>query len=131
MLDPRKLRHIVTLAETASYARAAALLNISQPALSQSIQSIERYFGVRLEVAKGLGMEQVPTIRIAHLTRAQRRALALFDNKVSDMSEFDPEALARQLEELCAVDFQVELTGFSTAEIDILLETPTRAAGRR
>lgn len=48
MLDARKLRHIVTLAEAGSYARAAAMLHISQPALSQSIQSIERHFGVQL-----------------------------------------------------------------------------------
>lgn len=48
MLEPRKLRHIVVLAETRSYARAAVALNISQPALSRSIQSVEQRFGVRL-----------------------------------------------------------------------------------
>jgi DNA-binding transcriptional LysR family regulator len=48
MLDSRKLKHIAALAEAGSYARAAQTLNISQPALSQSIQAIEQRFGIRL-----------------------------------------------------------------------------------
>jgi DNA-binding transcriptional LysR family regulator len=48
MLDTRKLRHIVALAEAGSYARAAEILNISQPALSQSIQAVELSFGIQL-----------------------------------------------------------------------------------
>ena len=48
MLDSRKLRHITALAEAGSYARAAERLNISQPALSQSIQAIEQRFGIQL-----------------------------------------------------------------------------------
>lgn len=48
MFDSRKLRHIVALAEAGSYARAAEALNISQPALSQSIQTVEQRFGIQL-----------------------------------------------------------------------------------
>jgi len=48
MLDSRKLRHIVAVAEAGSYARAAEALNISQPALSQSIRSVEERFGIQL-----------------------------------------------------------------------------------
>jgi DNA modification methylase len=73
-------------------------------------------------------MAQVPTIQLVHLTPAQKKALALADNKLGDMSEFNPEALALQLAELCAVDFEIELTGFTTAEVDILLDAPVVSA---
>jgi DNA modification methylase len=82
----------------------------------------------RLEVAKELRMDQVPCLRLGHLSKDQKSALALADNKLADMSQFDPELLAAQLAELCAVDFALELTGFETAEIDLLLEVPTVGA---
>lgn len=69
-----------------------------------------------------LGMKTVPCLRLEHLSASQKTALALADNKVGDMSAFDPEKLAAQLAQLCAVNFNVELTGFETAEVDILLE---------
>lgn len=78
----------------------------------------------RLEAARALYMTMVPTVRLEHLTPAQKKALAVADNKMSDLSEFDPKLLADQLGELCAIDFPVELTGFVTAEIDILLDLP-------
>lgn len=82
----------------------------------------------RLEVAQLLGMNTVPCVRLSHLSASQKMALALADNKLGDMSEFDPERLAAQLAQLCSVDFNVELTGFETAEIDIILETPLATA---
>jgi len=83
----------------------------------------------RLEAAIVLGLATAPCIRLEHLTKAQKTALAIADNKLGDMSEFDPELLAGQLSELCAIDFPVELTGFDTAEVDILLEKPTIVHG--
>lgn len=47
-LELRHLRHVLALAEEGSFARAAESLSISQPALSRSIQSIERTVGARL-----------------------------------------------------------------------------------
>ena len=70
----------------------------------------------RLEVARMLGMKTVPCLQLDHLSAGQKTALALADNKIGDMSEFDPEALAAQLSQLCAIDFNIELTGFETAE---------------
>ena len=78
----------------------------------------------RLEVAQMLGMKSVPCLRLDHLSVGQKTALALADNKIGDMSAFDPEALATQLSQLCAIDYNIELTGFETAEVDILLEMP-------
>jgi DNA-binding transcriptional LysR family regulator len=63
MLDIRKLKHIAALAEAGSFARAAQILNISQPALSQSIQAIEQRFGIRLFDRSRRGVTLTPSGR--------------------------------------------------------------------
>jgi DNA-binding transcriptional LysR family regulator len=47
-LDLHRLRHIVTVAETRSFSRAAELLSITQPALSRSIATLEEDLGLRI-----------------------------------------------------------------------------------
>ncbi|OCC23289.1 hypothetical protein MB02_11655 [Croceicoccus estronivorus] len=47
-MDLTRFRHIVTVARTASFSRAAKELHITQPALSRSISSFEERYGVRL-----------------------------------------------------------------------------------
>jgi 16S rRNA G966 N2-methylase RsmD len=78
----------------------------------------------RLEAAKRLGMQTVPVVRLTHLTPAQKRALAIADNKMTDESDWDGEALRLELVKLAdlELDFDVELTGFSTGEIDIIID---------
>jgi hypothetical protein len=77
----------------------------------------------RLAAAKLLGRTQVPTVRLAHMTAAQLRAYRLADNRLAQLSGWDPELLAIELAELSETDlgFEVELIGWSTAEIDLLL----------
>ncbi|MEO6092213.1 MAG: LysR family transcriptional regulator [Novosphingobium sp.] len=48
MLELRQLRHLVVLARSLNYVRAADELCITQPTLSRSIQSLERQLGLRL-----------------------------------------------------------------------------------
>jgi 16S rRNA G966 N2-methylase RsmD len=76
----------------------------------------------RVEAAKLLGLESVPTVRLAHLSPAQRRAYVLADNKLALNSGWDRELLAIELQGLIDIDFDVELTGFSPAEIDLVLD---------
>ena len=47
-LDLHRLRHIVAVAETRSFSRAAEMLSITQPALSRSIATLEEDLGVRI-----------------------------------------------------------------------------------
>ena len=79
----------------------------------------------RVEAAKLLGFETIPTIRIDHLTDAEKRAYMLADNKLAENAEWDPNILAIELQILTElnVDFDVEITGFHTVEIDNLIET--------
>jgi len=76
----------------------------------------------RLDAAKIAGLATVPCIRIEGLSDAQQKALAIADNKLGDMSSFDADMLTTLLLELESLDFDVELTGFDTAEVDILIE---------
>jgi hypothetical protein len=86
----------------------------------------------RVEAARTLGMESVPVLRIEHLTNAQKRAFALADNKIALNADWDLEILQLNMKELSALDlnFDVEITGFETAEIDLLIDgstAPTKA----
>lgn len=58
-LELQQLRQVIALAEHGSFVRAAAALHISQPALSRSIQNIERQFGSELFLRTSSGV--IPT----------------------------------------------------------------------
>ena len=58
-IELQQLRQVIALAEHGSFVRAAAALHISQPALSRSIQNIERQFGSELFLRTSSGT--VPT----------------------------------------------------------------------
>jgi len=76
----------------------------------------------RVEAAKLLGMQCVPTLRLSHLDAAQRRAYVVADNKLALNAGWDREVLAIELQSLIDIDFDVEITGFSLAEVDLLLD---------
>jgi DNA modification methylase len=76
----------------------------------------------RVEAAKLLGLPEVPTVRLSHLSTDQRRAYILADNKLALNAGWDREMLAIELQALVDIDFSIALTGFEMAEIDIVLE---------
>ena len=76
----------------------------------------------RVEAAKLLGMKSVPTLALSHLSEAERRAYVIADNKLALNAGWDKEILAIELQALVDLDFDVELTGFSLAEIDFVLD---------
>lgn len=75
----------------------------------------------RLAAARQLGYREVPTLRIDHLTAAEQRAYALADNRLAELAGWDRQTLALELQDLQTVDLDLTLTGFETAEIDVLL----------
>ena len=83
----------------------------------------------RVEAAKLLGIETVPTCRLSHLSDADKRAYVLADNKLAEKAGWDRELLAIELQGLIEIDVDIELTGFEMAEIDLILEEAREATG--
>ena len=95
--------------------------NFNNPiAIARDLQVIAGHG--RLEAAKLLGLERVPTICLDHLSEAQRKAYALADNKLALNATWDLDLLAAELASLGDLGYDLELTGFSTTEIDLTLE---------
>lgn len=63
-LELRHMRHVLALTEHGSFARAAALLGLSQPALTRSIQAAERETGSQLFVRTPSGVEPTDSGRV-------------------------------------------------------------------
>ena len=76
----------------------------------------------RVEAARQLGLKTVPTLALSHLSKTERQAYVLADNKLALNAGWDREILAIELQGLVDLDFDVELTGFSLAEIDFVLD---------
>jgi len=75
----------------------------------------------RLLACRELGWTEVPTLRLDHLTPAQARAFMIADNRLTEIASWDDRLLAQQLKDLSllGLDFDIEVTGFETGEIDL------------
>ena len=76
----------------------------------------------RVQAATELGLPSIPTRLISGLTNAQKRAYVIADNKLAQLSGWDNALLRSEMEILIREDFDIETTGFSTAEIDLMLD---------
>ena len=83
----------------------------------------------RVEAAKLLGIDAVPTCQLSHLSEADKRAYILADNKLAEKAGWDKELLAIELQGLIDLDVEIELTGFDMPEIDVILEDAREANG--
>lgn len=81
----------------------------------------------RVEAAKLLKWKAVPTIALSHLSETERRAYVLADNKLALNAGWDKEILAIELQALVDFEFDVELTGFSLAEVDFVIDAAGEA----
>jgi len=75
----------------------------------------------RIMAAKKLGMIEVPVIELAHLSKEQRKALIIADNKLALNSDWDTNLLAIELKDLQDLGFDLNLTGFDGMELANLL----------
>jgi 16S rRNA G966 N2-methylase RsmD len=80
--------------------------------------------------AELLGMQSVPTLRLSHLSAADKRAYIIADNRLAEKAGWDRELLAIELQALIDIDFDIELTGFETSAVDIILEDAHEATGK-
>jgi len=83
----------------------------------------------RLAAAKHLGLTEVPVLPVTHLSAAEKRAYILADNRLAEKAGWDRDILAIELQALIEFDFEVELTGFAIAEIDVILDDARERGG--
>ena len=117
----------------------------SKKQLKQIARSIERFGFVnpvlisddfeiiaghgRVEAAKILGLTQVPTVRLSNLSPADRRAYVITDNRLAELAGWDRQLLASELQGLLELEFDdIELTGFSLGEIDLMWSHRARSS---
>ncbi|MCB1328395.1 MAG: ParB N-terminal domain-containing protein [Maritimibacter sp.] len=81
----------------------------------------------RVAAAKLLGWSEVPCLRLDHMSAAEKRAYVLADNKLALNAGWDEDLLAEELGALLNddLDFDIGVTGFSIAEVDLLVEGPS------
>jgi DNA modification methylase len=78
----------------------------------------------RVEAAKEVGMEMIPTIQIEDLTEDQIRAYRIADNQLAALAGWDKDILAIELQYLTSIEGLDlgTLTGFDTPEIELFIE---------
>ncbi len=77
----------------------------------------------RFEAAKMLGLTRIPTLRLSNLSAAERRAYAIADNRLAELSRWNRSLLATDLQRLLDLQFDdVELTGFSLDDVNLMLD---------
>ena len=67
------------------------------------------------------GWTAVPTLQITHLNETQKRAYIIADNQLAAKAGWDRDILRIELQGLEDLDFDLELTGFETGEVDLIL----------
>lgn len=101
---------------------AASILEFgfTNPILIDGRQTIIAGHG-RLLAAQRLDLAEVPTITLEGLTEAQKKAYVIADNKLALNADWDNEALFTELQRLQEFDFNLELLGFDSDELSLLL----------
>ena len=102
-------------------ARSIERFGFTNPVLVDANRQIIAGHG-RVAAAQLLNIRTIPTLRIDHLNEAEKRAYVLADNKLAERAGWDREILAIELQGLVDLDFEIGLTGFEMAEVDLVLE---------
>lgn len=122
-LDPKNPR-LHNAKQIRQIARSIQSFGFNVPILIDSKGKVIAGHG-RVMACQQLGWTEVPTIALEHLSEAQAKAFMIADNRLTEISVWDDRLLAEQLKELSAIelDFDLEATGFETAEIDLRIES--------
>jgi ParB-like chromosome segregation protein Spo0J len=75
----------------------------------------------RLLAAQKLGIGELPCVVLEGLSETQRRAYVIVDNKLALNAGWDEEFLGVELQTLLEDDFDLDLIGFTAAELEDLL----------
>ena len=72
----------------------------------------------RWAAAAELGLDEVPVIRVRFLSDADRRAFAIAENRIAELSGWDDDLLASELSFLLEDGYELAITGFTLADMD-------------
>ena len=78
----------------------------------------------RVEAAKRLGLATIPVRVATGWSTPDKRTFVIADNKLALLSGWDPGLLKAEIALLIADDIEIEATGFSTAEVDLIFDDP-------
>lgn len=71
-----------------------------------------------------LGLARVPTIDLSHLSKLERQAYILWDNKSALNATWDDDTLSVELSDLRDGGFDLSFTGFDAGELAAILDEP-------
>ena len=87
----------------------------------------------RVLAARRLGLSEVPTIALDHLSEPERRAFMIADNRLAELASWDDRRLGVELKALKSLDldFSIEATGFELDEIELKIDPRIKSGGSR
>lgn len=110
-------------------ANAICRFGFTNPVLVADTNGIVACHG-RVEAAKAVGLDQVPTVRLSAMSEAEIRAYVIADSRLAENAGWDRALLGLELQYLTKleIDFDATVTGFELPEIDILIGELSLAA---
>jgi len=107
-------------AQVAQVAASIKEFGFTNPVLIDADDGIIAGHG-RVLAARKLKLDDVPCIRLGHLTESQKKAYIIADNKLALNSGWDEEMLKLELLELKEIDYDIDVIGFDENELAALL----------
>lgn len=83
----------------------------------------------RVMAARKLGIDEVPCIRLSHLSENQKRAYVIADNKLALNAGWDDEMLKLEIKDLELAEFDISLLGFDAEELENILDESETTEG--
>ena len=107
-LDPNNPR-IHGRQQVRQIARSIEVFGFNVPVLIDANLKVVAGHG-RIAACQLLGLNEVPTILLDHLSEAQIRAFMIADNRLTETSAWDDQLLAEQLKELSELNLDFSLS---------------------
>lgn len=76
------------------------------------------------QAALQAGYKEVPTVKVEHLTSAEKKAFSIAVNKLAEDADWDNAILRADFQILIEEEFDLSVTGYDIGEIDVLMLDP-------
>ena len=113
--------------QISAIARSIEKFGFTNPVLIDEQNKILAGHG-RVAAAKLLKLPEVPAVLLSHLSEGEKRAYILADNRLAEKAGWDKEILAREFQVLLDDKIEIELTGFSMADVGRVVNLDETAA---